>query len=320
MNSEVQRTSTFLRWKSSRRKGGARIGIVFDIKRYAIHDGPGIRTTVFLKGCPLNCLWCHNPEGISSEPEFMWRKERCIDCRECQKSCPREAISFSDRLLLDSQKCDLCGACWTACPSHALELIGKKMTVPHVMKEIEKDIIFYDESGGGVTFSGGEPLLQPDFLYNLLKACNKRGIHTAVDTSGYTSPDILLKISRYTDLFLYDVKVIDDEIHKKYTGVSNTLILENLKMLSNNKRVIVRFPVIPGVNDDKRSTQEIGTFLSSLPIEEVAILPYHKAGIEKGKRLTTPRNSFIRDVPSTKTLDRIGKELKYYGLKVTRRG
>jgi len=296
------------------------MGMVFDIRRYSIHDGPGIRTTVFHKGCPLDCLWCHNPEGKVREQEFMWWKERCIECRDCQKVCAKGAISFPDEsLLLDRRKCDLCRACVDACHSQALTLVGKKMTVTQVVTEIEKDVFFYDESGGGVTFSGGEPLMQPYFLHSLLKACEQLGIHTAVDTCGYANPDVLSRISQHTDLFLYDVKVINDEKHMKFTGVSNNLILENLKKLSHNgQRIIVRFPLIPGVNDDEKDVLELGAFVSSLKnVEELSILPYHKSGVEKAKRLKKTKDlSFTSHSPSTETLNEIAKKLKDFGLKI----
>lgn len=296
------------------------MGMIFDIKRYAIHDGPGIRTTVFLKGCPLNCLWCHNPEGKAREQEFMWWKERCIECRDCQNACTKGAISFSDdSLLLDKRKCDLCGACVDACHSQALRLVGKKMTVTQVIKEIEKDMVFYDESSGGVTFSGGEPLMQPYFLHSLLKACKELGIHTAVDTCGYVNSEVLLKISKHVDLFLYDLKVINEEKHMKFTGVSSKLILENLKKLSQSEqKIIVRFPLVPGVNDDEKDILALGAFVSSLKnIRELSILPYHKAGVEKFKRLEKPADLFfIKHPPSAETLSEIETKLKDFGLKI----
>jgi len=296
------------------------MGMIFDIKRYAIHDGPGIRTTVFLKGCPLKCLWCHNPEGISREQEFMWYKERCTVCRDCQNLCTKGAISFSDdSLLLDQLKCDLCGACVDVCHSQALKLVGKKMAVAQVMKELEKDMVFYDESGGGVTFSGGEPLMQPYFLHSLLKACKELGMHTAVDTCGYASSNVLSRISKHVDLFLYGLKVINDEKHVKFTGVSNKLILENLKKLSyNGQKIIVRFPLVPGANDDENDILELGVFVSSLKnVKELSILPYHKAGVEKFKRLKKPKASFFMShSPSAEILSEIEKKLKDFGLKI----
>jgi len=293
------------------------MGLIFDIKRYAVHDGPGIRTTVFLKGCPLTCLWCHNPEGISKESELMWSKERCIHCKTCQNACLQGALTFSDDALhINKNTCTLCTTCADVCPSQALEVIGKEMTVTQVIKEIEKDTIFYDESKGGVTFSGGEPLMQPDFLYQLLKACKEQGIHTAVDTSGYSSSDVLLKIGAYTDLFLYDVKVINDRIHKETTGVSNNLILKNLKeLLRAGKEIIVRFPLIPGVNDGEKDIGELGEFVSSVTVKKVNILPYHRAGIEKAKRLN--QNPFMCEPPSHGGVTSVKKMLEECGLNVT---
>lgn len=290
------------------------MGLIFDIKRYAVHDGPGIRTTVFFKGCPLTCVWCHNPEGKSREPEIMWSKERCIQCKSCQDVCNTHAIS--NTLVLDREKCTLCRKCVEVCPAQALQIVGKEMTVTDVMNEIKKDIIFYDESKGGVTFSGGEPLMQPDFLFQLLRACTNQGIHTAVDTSGYAPLDILLKISAHTDLFLYDIKVINDKMHKKTTGVSNTLILENVKKLPQHK-VVVRFPLVPGVNDHERDIKALGAFVSSVHVKEVNILPYHKAGIEKAKRLNHNHNPFMCEPLSSQRVTSVKKELEAYGLTVT---
>lgn len=295
-------------------------GMVFDIKRYAIHDGPGIRTTVFLKGCLLNCPWCHNPEGKAREQEFMWWKERCIGCRDCESACTKAAISFSDDVwLLDKAKCDLCGACVGTCHSDALKLAGREMSVAQVIEEVEKDIAFYDESGGGVNLSGGEPLLQPDFSADFLKACKEIGIHTAVDTCGHASSQVLSRISKHADLFLYDLKVIDDDKHTKFTGVSNKLILNNLKELSNGgKKTVVRFPLLPGVNNDEKDILELGEFVSSLEnVKELSILPYHKAGVEKSKRLNRPTDSFfVNQAPSAETLREIQERLKGFGLEV----
>ncbi len=289
--------------------------MIFDIKRFAVHDGPGIRTTVFLKGCPLSCLWCHNPEGKKREPEFMWSEERCIACKTCQKVCPQGSLTFSEGLKID-KTCTLCRMCVDACPSQALQLSGRTMTVAQVLEEVEKDRIFYDESQGGVTFSGGEPLMQPGFLYSLLKACKRQGIHTTVDTCGYASTDILLRMTRYTDLFLYDVKVIDDTTHIKMTGVSNSLILENLRRLSYMKKpAIIRFPFVPGVNDTEEDITDLGRFVSSLECaEEVDILPYHKGGIAKVKKLGKDTAEY--EPPSDKTLERARRILEDFRLKV----
>lgn len=294
--------------------------MVFDIKRYAIHDGPGIRTTIFLKGCPLNCLWCHNPEGKEPDQEFMWWKERCIECRDCQKACANNAISFpNDSLILNADGCDFCGDCLAVCHSQALVLVGKRMSVSELVKEIEKDVVFYDESGGGVTFSGGEPLMQPDFLRSLLKACKEEALHTVVDTCGYADSRILLDISRFADLFLYDVKVIDEIKHIELTGVSNKLILDNARKLSSTGRdVIVRFPLIPSVNDEETDILELGAFVSSLRnVKKLDLLPYHKAGIGKAERLKKQEeSSFVGRPPSAERLSEIGKTLADFGLEV----
>jgi pyruvate formate lyase activating enzyme len=298
----------------------AESGLVFDIKRYAIHDGPGIRTTVFLKGCLLSCPWCHNPEGKSRTQEFMWWQERCLECNDCLSACTKGAISFPNKFLrLDQMKCDLCRDCVEACHSQALKLVGKEMTVDQVVREIEKDNAFYDQSGGGMTISGGEPLLQPDFAGSLLNACRKRGIHTAVDTCGYVDWEILSEISKYADLFLYDLKSIDDEKHQKYTGVSNRTILENLKKLSENGQpLIVRFPLVPGINDDDRDIQKLGEFVSSLDrVKMLSLLPYHRGGCEKLNRLLVPADSsFKGESPSPQRESEIIRKLEGFGLKV----
>jgi len=248
----------------------------------------------------------------------MWSREKCLECRDCQDACTGSAISFpDDSLVLDKRKCDLCGACVNACHSQALKLIGKEMTVAQIMQEIEKDTLFYDGSKGGVTFSGGEPLMQPSFLLDLLKACKEIEIHTAVDTCGYANSDILLEISKHVDLFLYDVKVIDDEKHIKFTGVSNKLVLDNLNRLSKiGQKIIVRFALILGVNNDKEDILELGAFVSSLEnVEEISILPYHKGGIEKLKRLRKLEDSlFEGHSPTAETISEIERTLKDFGL------
>jgi len=248
-------------------------GVVFDIMRFCIHDGPGIRTIVFLKGCPLNCWWCHNPEGISPRPEMFVRPGRCIGCGRCMQVCS---------VGLDRSRCTFCGECVRACHTGAREIVGQTMTVAQVMEQIEKDIIFYDESGGGVTFSGGEPLMQPEFLEAVLKACKTMEIHTAVETSGYAKPETIKRIAQYVDLFLYDIKSMDDEKHKEATGVSNKLILSNIRDLSEwHPNVEIRFPVIPGVNDDIENVKALADLASSLKVKGVHLLRYHNAGTEK---------------------------------------
>ena len=262
-------------------------GVIFNIQRYSIHDGPGIRTTVFLKGCPLNCWWCQNPESQLSGQEMIFWEDRCISCGACSTICPSGAIQIKNGIpVTEKEECILCGKCIEKCPALAREMIGKKVTAEEVIKEIEKDMVFYEESDGGATFSGGEPLVQSEFLEGLLNGCREKKIHTAVDTSGYISWEILNKICPKVDLFLYDLKLMDIERHKKYTGVSNEIILDNLKKLSSvHNNISVRFSVIPGINDDYQNIKETGEFLSSLKITQVNLLPYHYIGIDKYKKV-----------------------------------
>jgi pyruvate formate lyase activating enzyme len=294
-------------------------GRIFDIKRYAIHDGPGIRTTVFLKGCPLKCPWCHNPEGISSRQQLAWRRERCRKCHDCVDACPEGAISFSKGILtLDETRCDDCGQCVSACCSHALELVGEDIEVGQLIEQVEKDIIFYDQSGGGVTFSGGEPFMQPDFLESTLGECRRREIHTVVDTSGYVDQETLSRVARDIDLFLWDLKIMDDEKHITWTGVSNRTILRNLKILSKlGKKVIIRVSLVPGINDDKQNVLDLGAFVASLDnIERVDVLPYHGAWVEKYKRLYRKKEPFLCRPPSREAVRTVEDELNGLGLKV----
>ncbi len=261
---------------------------IFDIRKYSIHDGPGIRTTVFFKGCPLVCWWCHNPEGQSSSVELMYRENRCIRCYSCVDVCTQNAILVNgEKVETNVEECIVCGTCTEVCYAEAREIIGKEMSVNQVMKEIESDFPFYEESGGGVTFSGGEPLLQNEFLLSILKACKEKGIHTAVDTCGFAQWNVIDQIRDFTDLFLYDIKLINDSRHKHFTGVSNELILKNLRKLSERgNNMIIRIPIIPGINDDKETLNQIIVFISELKnIQSIDLLPYHHIGIDKYRRL-----------------------------------
>ena len=297
-------------------------GIIFNIQRYSIHDGPGIRTTVFLKGCPLNCWWCQNPESQLSGQEMVFWEDRCIGCGVCSLNCPSGAIQMENKKpVTDKNKCNLCGECSRICPTQAREMIGEKLTAEEIIKEVEKDLVFYEESGGGVTFSGGEPLEQPELLESLLICCQKKKIHTAVDTSGYISWEILNKIHSKVNLFLYDLKIMNSERHKKYTGVSNELILENLKKLSSvHNNIFVRFPVIPGINDDYQNIKEMGEFLSSLKVTQVNLLPYHYIGVDKYKRLGKTYKLVTTQPPSEEKLSEVSAILRKFNLKVKLRG
>jgi pyruvate formate lyase activating enzyme len=281
-------------------------GIIFDIKRYAIHDGPGIRTTIFFKGCPLHCTWCHNPEGIKQEPELILRSSRCArDCQACIPVCPKDALTKKNvKIKIDKSKCDLCGKCCDICVYEALEMAGKKVSDTEVVNEVMKDSVFFEDSSGGVTFSGGEPTLQPEFLKALLKKFRKKSISTTLDTSGFAPYEIFESIQEDVGLFLYDLKVMDDDKHIKFTGVSNKLIKENLRRLcSHGNKVIARIPLIPGVNDDRKNMRETVDFLLSLGnIQRVNILPFHNSWCEKYKALNQeePAVSF-KPISDTRT-------------------
>lgn len=296
-------------------------GMIFDIKRYAIHDGPGIRTTVFFKGCPLNCWWCHNPEGISPKPELMYFEFKCIHCHTCIKICPENAITFDENGIqhINRGKCNGCGICSNACPTNALRLVGRIITIEELMVEVCKDIQLYDNSNGGVTFSGGEPLFQPLFLKEALKACKDHYIHTALDTSGYGSREVLKSIMPNVDLFLYDIKLANEREHEEYTGVSNKIIKGNLKFLVENGRaedIILRFPVIPEITDTEYNVKEWVKFLSNLTgLREIDLLPFHDVS-EKYRRLNREYKMRIHHAPSEETLKWIKEEFEKIGLKV----
>ena len=264
-------------------------GIIFDLKKFAIHDGPGIRSTVFFKGCPLRCHWCHNPEGISPAMEVMVSTQRCLaDCRECLELCPEKALTKCNKgIALNRDLCNACGLCAIACPGEALRMAGREVSVDQVMAELAKDAIFYQESGGGVTFSGGEPLAQIDFLRELLLACKKSGWHTAVDTCGHAPFASFEKIMALADLFLYDLKIIDPLEHNRFAGETNGLILENLFKLSlADRSLAIRVPLIPGSNDSGTDLKQLADFCASLPrVHPVHLLPYHRGGSGKRKRL-----------------------------------
>jgi len=293
-------------------------GLVFDIRRYSVHDGPGIRTTVFFKGCPLSCWWCHNPEGRSPKPSLMIFRERCRRCGECIQVCPHGAIVKVEDGFHTTPACRACGACARVCPARARELAGHWMTVTEVLEEIEKDLIFYDESGGGVTFSGGEPLLQPLFLEALLDACAERRIHTVVDTCGFADRHLLRHLSGKAGMFLYDFKLFDPVKHEKYVGVPNDSILENLEALAQGgSTVIIRFPVIPGVNDGPEDVDQMTEFLASLRLLDVHLLPYHRIGIDKYVRLGMGYRLPELEPPLPDRLQRIAQQFERKGFVVT---
>lgn len=293
---------------------------VFNIMRYCIHDGPGIRTTVFLKGCPLQCTWCHNPEGQQRNIELSFREDLCVRCGDCYQLCPNGAVLLSGgRYVPVRERCDRCGTCADACCAEARELVGKEMTALEVVDEVLKDRAFFEDSGGGVTFSGGEPLVWPAFLESALRSCRESGLHTAIETSGFCRWEDLAKTACFTNLFLYDLKLMDDEVHRRFTGVGSQLILENLARLSGaGAAVIARIPLIPGINDHDTNLEAAAGFLTShTRIREVHLLPFHQTGDEKSFRLGREALPIGLDPPSDDRVREAAALFEHHGLHVS---
>lgn len=293
-------------------------GVVFNIQAYSIHDGPGIRTVVFLKGCPLSCRWCCNPESISGKPELSFRQTLCNGCAQCIEACPQKALSLEEgtnSLKIDRHLCDSCGACVPACPRQALTIYGQRTTVRQVVDEVLKDAPFYRRSGGGVTISGGEPLKQPEFLLGILKACRQAGLHTAIETSGYCSPGVISRVLGQIDLVMFDLKVMDAEQHLALTGKKNRLILNNARLLAKaGCAVQPRMPLVPGVNDSVDNLSMLASFIHSIGWPSIELMPYHQFG--KGKYATLGKPYRMDDVPSAKPEDveKVTKLLKKHGI------
>jgi pyruvate formate lyase activating enzyme len=293
---------------------------IFSIIRFSTHDGPGIRTTVFMKGCPLSCWWCHNPENWQHLPSEVYRIERCIGCGLCIAGCPSGALSPGPHgIMTDPGLCRHCGRCTDVCPAEARECISKQIGMADLVSFLSRDVPFYEQSGGGVTFSGGEPLCQPDPLMTALRHCGELEIHRAVDTSGYVDSRTLMAVARHTDLFLYDLKLIDPEKHRAHTGVDNALILSNLRLLSEaGAAIIVRMPLIPGVNDDPQSIARAGEFIAGLPCRHpVDLLPFHRAAGAKYAKLGLPyRGEELAPLPP-EVVTAAEQQLAHLGLKVS---
>jgi pyruvate formate lyase activating enzyme len=258
-------------------------GTILNIQRFCTDDGPGIRTTVFLKGCPLRCIWCHNPESQAKRHEIMYDSKKCVACGRCAAVCPRNCHSFDEKHAFGRELCIGCGACAEVCPAKALEIYGKCVTADEIYDEVKRDKVFYETSGGGVTISGGEPLFQPEFTAELLRKCRENGIHTAIETSGFADEKALLAVIEHCDLVLFDIKETDRKRHKQYIGVSLTPILENLKLINKNKiPLIIRAPIIPTLNDREPHFNALKAIRESMEsCRGVQIMPYHRVGSYK---------------------------------------
>jgi len=267
-----------------------RRGLVFDLRSHAVHDGPGVRTTVFLKGCPLHCLWCCNPESQGRQPDLVWLRERCLGCDQCLPACPQGALGRNDdgTPRLDPERCDRCGLCVGECPGEALNLMGQWMTVDEVLAAILRDALDCGGSGGGLTLTGGEPLAQADFAAELLWRYKheEKGLHTAVETCGEAPWWHFEKLMEEVDLFLYDLKHMDSDEHLRHTGVRNERILENAaRLVQAGRQLVFRLPLVPGVNDTRANLEATAAFARSLPVERIDLLPYHRLGEPRYQRL-----------------------------------
>jgi pyruvate formate lyase activating enzyme len=274
-----------------RNTGKEPTGVIFNIQRYSIHDGPGIRTTVFLKGCPLTCFWCQNPESQRPEPEILLDRTRCTACGQCVSGCSSGAGSLTDKTLrIDRDRCVACGQCVALCPNQSRRLAGRVATVDEVMEEVLRDRKFYDASGGGVTLSGGEPCVQFEFSREILRRCKSEGLHTALDTCGYAPWNAMKALLEYTDLVLYDLKCLDAAKHKRATGESNELVIENARKTAGIREMWVRVPLVPGFNDSEEEVRDILAFIKKeIGPSRIDLHRYNPLGEEKYARLDKQR-------------------------------
>jgi pyruvate formate lyase activating enzyme len=293
-------------------------GAIFDIQRYSIHDGPGIRTVVFFKGCPLKCPWCSNPEAQNTSEEIEYSRMDCFLCLCCVDACSERALTHGEEgIHVDREKCSLCGKCVEVCLSGGIRQVRKMVTVEEVLQIVEKDRAFYESSGGGITLSGGEPLSQHEFASSLLQASKQRGLHTCIETTGYQQWKHCLQVIRYADTVLFDLKIWNPASHRKIVGVSNEMILKNArKIVELGKELIIRVPLIPGYNDNPENLGGFVGFARQIGVAEMHLLPYHRLGESKYDRLG--RSYPLKDLqpPTREEMNKVGDELTTHGIKI----
>lgn len=298
------------------------MSLIFDIKRFAINDGPGIRTTLFLKGCPLRCVWCHNPESWTPSKQVLYKRSKCIGCRSCVDICPQHALTMTSQgIRLDTDACTLCSACTGECPTKALEMCGLEWPMSELMDEVEKERAVMEDSHGGVTLCGGEPLMHPLYTLELLHELGRRGFHRTVDTTLFAPTKVVADVAEACELMLVDLKMMDSEKHRCLTGQSNEIILQNIRFLAENGYdFFIRIPLIEGVNTDEQNMVQTACFLKSLSWKRktVNLLPYHDVGKDKHRRLWSiyNPNRIPMDVPSESCLHQCAEILKCHGLNV----
>ncbi|OLS14602.1 MAG: glycyl-radical enzyme activating family protein [Promethearchaeota archaeon CR_4] len=299
--------------------GDNQTGIIFNIQKFSVHDGPGIRTTVFMKGCPLQCLWCSNPESQDFSINLMVRDVNCKGCGACVEACPQAAITIAKKTgrKIDRKKCNSCLLCVDSCLYHSLNRCGRSVTVREVLDEVLQDKPFYKNSGGGVTVSGGEPLSQSHFVSDLLAECKREGLHTALETTGYGKWEAMEKVLRFVDLVLFDIKHLDSEIHQRMTGVKNNLILENLRRTAKQNQVWLRIPLIAGFNDSEEHIKRIAGLAKEIHAQRISFLPYHEGGKSKCEQLGIPYGFPDGKTPDEKHIDNLKRIIEKAGVTVS---